>query len=311
MQIAIAPSKPITVDFLQFVDFNSKFRLFRLIKWLQNWYKNNDGKKKHAAPNPWAKNDDGAAYKCALLSGPPGVGKTTTVQLVCEHLGLDAIEFNASSTRSKKSIQSMVTGLASNRSLNAYGTGQRNKLTQKHVLVMDEVDGMAGNEDRGGMAELISLIKTSQVPVVCMCNDRYHQKMRSLVNHCFDLRFGRPNENQIKGAIMSILFKEGVKLPPKTVEEIIQATNNDVRQTLNSLSMICANPNAAGGGLRNDNGKKDLKIGSFEACRRVFSAEEHKKMTLNDKSDLFFTDYNMAPLFVQQNYLNVAPNVPK
>lgn len=73
---------------------------FRLIKWLQNWYKNNDGTKKHARPNPWAKNnDDGAAYKAALLSGPPGVGKTTTVQLVCEHLGLDGIEFNASDTR--------------------------------------------------------------------------------------------------------------------------------------------------------------------------------------------------------------------
>lgn len=28
---------------------------------------------------------------------------------------------------------------------------------------MDEVDGMAGNEDRGGIAELIALLKTSKV----------------------------------------------------------------------------------------------------------------------------------------------------
>ena len=28
---------------------------------------------------------------------------------------------------------------------------------QKHCLIMDEVDGMAGNEDRGGMAELIQV----------------------------------------------------------------------------------------------------------------------------------------------------------
>ena len=57
---------------------------------------------------------------------------------------------------------------------------------------MDEVDGMAGNQDRGGMAELIGLIKRSRIPVICMCNDRQSQKIRSLANYTFDLRFQRP-----------------------------------------------------------------------------------------------------------------------
>jgi replication factor C subunit 1 len=51
--------------------------------------------------------------------------------------------------------------------------------------------------------------------------------------------------------------------------------------------------------------------GPWEVIRKVFSAEEHKKMSMNDKSDLFFYDYSMAPLFVQENYLSVKPNVPK
>lgn len=34
-------------------------------------------------------------------------------------------------------------------------------------------------------------------------------------------------------------------------------------------------------------------------------------MTFNDKSDLFFHDYNMAPLFVQENYLKVKPKCGK
>lgn len=69
--------------------------------------------------------------------------------------------------------------------------------TKKRVLLMDEVDGMAGNEDRGGIQELINLIKNTSIPIICMCNDRNHQKMRSLVNYCYDLRFNKPRAQQI------------------------------------------------------------------------------------------------------------------
>lgn len=280
-----------------------------MIKWLSNWHKNNNGKVKHQKPNPWAKNDDGVAFKAALLSGPPGVGKTTTAQLVAKHLGFDIIEFNASDTRSKKLLQSQVSELLSNKTLHGYFNGNNEKLTQKQVLLMDEVDGMAGNEDRGGMQELITLIKNTSVPIICMCNDRSHQKMRTLTTYCFDLSYGRPRVEQIKGAILSICFKEKVKISPKTIEEIVLATNNDVRQSLNSISLIAAKADL--GGVRNDNGRKDLKMGPWEVVRKVFSADAHKDMSLNDKAELFFHDYSMGPLFVQQTYLTVAPKVPK
>ena len=45
---------------------------------------------------------------------------------------------------------------------------------------------------------MFSLIKTSKIPIICMCNDRNHQKIRSLANYCFDLRFQRPRVEQIK-----------------------------------------------------------------------------------------------------------------
>lgn len=67
----------------------------------------------------------------------------------------------------------------------------------KHLIIMDEVDGMAGNEDRGGIAEMILKIKSSKVPIICICNDRQHVKIRSLANHCFDLRFNKPGVNQV------------------------------------------------------------------------------------------------------------------
>lgn len=54
-----------------------KSNMNKLLNWLKNWSKYHSGKNKAkvARPSPWAKDDDGAFYKCALLSGPPGVGK--------------------------------------------------------------------------------------------------------------------------------------------------------------------------------------------------------------------------------------------
>lgn len=53
---------------------------------------------------------------------------------------------------------------------------------------MDEVDGMSGG-DRGGVGELISIIKTSKVPIICICNDKYNQKLKSLRNSTLELDF--------------------------------------------------------------------------------------------------------------------------
>lgn len=255
------------------------------------------------------------------MSGPPGIGKTTTATLVCQELGFDTVEFNASDTRSKRLLKDEVAELLRNKSLYGYfnSTGSSDPkcggaaVTHKHVLIMDEVDGMAGNEDRGGIQELIALIKDARVPIICMCNDRNHQKMRSLVNHCYDLRFNRPRLEQIKGAMMSVCFKENIKLPKGTLDEIIAATNNDIRQTLNYLALISANrslpmemQNKAAASA-----KKDLKLGPWDVVRKVLSLDEHKGMSMNEKSDLFFHDYSLAPLFVQQNYLIVTPKCPR
>lgn len=238
-------------------------------------------------------------------------GKTTTATLVCAELGLDTVELNASDTRSKRLLKEEVSELLSNKSLIGYFHGSSVATTKKHVLLMDEVDGMAGNEDRGGMQELIALIKDSSIPIICMCNDRNHQKMRSLINYCYDLRFSRPRLEQIRGAMMSICFKEKFKLPASAIDEIISATNNDIRQTINHLTLMSANNSITLTQTKQDTAKKDMKLGPWDVVRKVFSAEEHKTMSFADKADLFFNDYSMGPLFVQQNYLSVAPKVPK
>ncbi|KAJ0181428.1 hypothetical protein K1T71_003513 [Dendrolimus kikuchii] len=270
----------------------------KLTNWLKMWYTNR--KAKLPKPSPWAKNDDGGFYKAALLSGPPGVGKTTTVSLVCKELGFDLVEFNASDTRNKTLIKNQIGELLTTNSLSGYAKGVTGK--------------QAVSKKHRGLQELINLIKSTSVPIICMCNDRNSQKMRSLVNYCYDLRFNKPRVDQIKSAMMSVCFKESLKIPPDVLSQLIVAANQDVRQTMNLLSMWAVEPNLAEPDkLRKDAKvtKKDIKLGPWEAVRKVFSAEDHKTMSINDKSDLFFYDYSLAPLFVQENYLLVQPNCAK
>ncbi|XP_072190358.1 replication factor C subunit 1 isoform X2 [Excalfactoria chinensis] len=282
----------------------------KLLRWLRSWHKNTleDGQ---AKTNKSGGKDDGAGFKAALLSGPPGVGKTTTASLVCKELGYSYVELNASDTRSKNSLKEVVAESLNNTSIKDFCSGASSSVSGKHVLIMDEVDGMAGNEDRGGIQELIGLIRHTKIPIICMCNDRNHPKMRSLVHYCFDLRFQRPRLEQIKGAMMSIAFKEGLKIPPPAMNEIILAANQDIRQVLHNLNMWCAKEKS----LTYDEAKtdasrakKDIKLGPFDVVRKVFAAgEEASRMSLIDKSDLFFHDYSLAPLFVQENYVHVKP----
>ncbi|CAO2639831.1 Replication factor C subunit 1 [Lemmus lemmus] len=284
----------------------------KLLRWLRNWHKSSPEEKKHAKFGKLSSKDDGSSFKAALLSGPPGVGKTTTASLVCQELGYSYVELNASDTRSKNSLKAVVAESLNNTSIKGfYTSGATPSVSSKHALIMDEVDGMAGNEDRGGIQELIGLIKHTKIPIICMCNDRNHPKIRSLVHYCFDLRFQRPRVEQIKSAMLSIAFKEGLKIPPPAMNEIILGANQDVRQVLHNMSMWCAQSKALTydqAKTDSQRAKKDIKLGPFDVARKVFAAgEETAHMSLMDKSDLFFHDYSIAPLFVQENYLHVKP----
>ncbi|XP_052764097.1 replication factor C subunit 1-like isoform X2 [Mya arenaria] len=291
----------------------------KLLDWLNSWHKNQAAGVKPVTTGKFfgkGGSDTGAGFKAALLSGPPGIGKTTTATIVCQEAGFSYVELNASDTRNAKSLKEVIATSVRNTTMMDYiGTGSSLTHGHKHCLIMDEVDGMSGNQDRGGVQELVNLIKNTRIPIITMCNDRNHQKMRTLANYTFDLRFQRPRVEQIKGAVMSIAFKEGLTIPPPAVNEIILAANQDMRQVLHNLSMWTAADKAVTYDqvkLDSKQAHKDIKLGPFDVCRKVFvGGEETRNMTINDKADLFFHDYNIAPLFVQENYIHVTPFAAK
>ena len=58
-------------------------------------------------------------------------------------------------------------------------------------LIMDECDGMSSS-DRGGIQALTDIILKSDIPIICICNDREKQQIRTLAKYCVDLKFSRP-----------------------------------------------------------------------------------------------------------------------
>ena len=78
----------------------------------------------------------------------------------------------------------------------------------KSLVIMDEVDGMSTG-DRGGVAAIINLIKNSKVPIICICNDRGSEKIRSLAGHCLDVKFFKPNKTMVVKRLKEILIAEG------------------------------------------------------------------------------------------------------
>lgn len=228
-------------------------------------------------------------FKGALLSGSPGIGKTSSVMVLCKELNFDLIEFNASDVRNKSLIISKIKGLINTKSLSFTGE------PKKKVILMDEVDGMTS--DRGGLQELNSLIKTSLVPIVCICNDRNNLKIRTLANNCLDLKFRKLDSRSIINRLRKILEIEKKEIGDNILNEIILLANNDFRYILNTLQKICLKKSINLEETDNMT-KKDLSRNVFEIATELF----HKK-SIEDKTKLYFEDYTIVPLFVSENYL--------
>lgn len=166
----------------------------KLGEWLKDWEKVViQGEKKHIQFRPGMNKENmpNPNARACLISGAPGIGKSTAAKLVAKENGYEPLETNASDNRSKKIIDQLLSEAVGTESITSFVKGDSGKLKfeNKTVIIMDEVDGVSGNSDRGGIAELIKIIKTTRVPIICICNDRQSTKVRSLANHCYDLKF--------------------------------------------------------------------------------------------------------------------------
>lgn len=224
----------------------------------------------------WLSSWEQQEHRGVLITGPPGIGKTTTVHLVAQSLGYKVAEHNASDTRSVSLLRGMI----------ALGM----KRLQKEVVVMDEVDGLSGGGERGGVGELADLIRKTRIPIICIANQT-PPKLKPIQSACMTIKFHRPVKSTIATALLGITKKEGLSLTKAELEGMCERSGNDIRAILNHLQF---DHGAAG--------EKDanLRLDLFSATQKLLG---NKRIGLTEAEDLVFVDYGMVPLMVQEGYL--------
>ena len=273
----------------------------KLTDWLRRWHDVHITKSRPAPTSAKIKENPGA--KAALLSGPPGIGKSTSAGLVARQEGYEVLELNASDVRNKGALTEQLAGAAFSEAMSMQGT-----TSKKRLIIMDEVDGMAGNGDRGGVQELIAVIKRSRVPFICICNDRQHQKVRSLERSCFDLRLRRPTKAMIAKRAVDVGSREGLEIEANAAELLAESCGNDIRQVLNCLQMWQRNQSATSVKYmdmkqRLTQVEKDsvLRLTAFDGARMIL---DPMNQSIYERSEGFFRDYMLVPLLVQENYVS-------
>lgn len=180
----------------------------------------------------WLKNER-HTKKAVLLYGPPGVGKTTLVNAAANEFGFKVIEMNASDTRSEKAINAVAGRATSFVALDTFSTESKG-----NILFMDEVDGIAGNEDRGGVNAIIKIIETSRVPVIMAANDPDLEKLRPLKKVSGLIRFQQVRIPLIIITLQKICQKENIKAEFEALERIAQNSRGDARSAINDLQSL-------------------------------------------------------------------------
>ena len=108
-------------------------------------------------------------YKSVLISGPPGIGKTTIASIILKHYNYIPIEFNASEIRNAGNLKKKMDNILNNTNILCMFDDKR-----KMGIIMDEIDGM-NSGDKGGINSLIKIIRQKKTK---------KQKNKSETNNC-------------------------------------------------------------------------------------------------------------------------------
>lgn len=178
----------------------------------------------------WVKSWDKGIPKqrAAFLYGPPGVGKTVTVEALANDLNMEFVEKNASDYRTEEAINKFA-GLASR-----YGS----LFGVKRLILLDELDGLTGNADRGGIKAITEVAKNAQTPLVLIAQNAYDSRFTTLRNYCLLIEFKKPTTLEVLKHLTRLCTIEGIQAEENALKFIAHRSGGDVRSAVNDLQAL-------------------------------------------------------------------------
>jgi replication factor C subunit 1 len=222
-------------------------------------------------------NADDKKNKCALVSGLTGIGKSLLVDLILKKHDYNIINLDLNDERDKEYMTNVIKPLL------------KTKKTfegQENVLVVSEID--AGG-DYGFISCLTECIKETKIPIICMCNDRYDQSIKPILNYCFDIKMTKPSYQEVYRLLYNIVVTEKIRIKESELKELYEQSNGDIRFIINTLQF----------GMRT--GKKNIQSSNiFDTTGKLLSMDD----TIDSKYEAYWLANDFHPLMIQENYVN-------
>ncbi|WP_414836507.1 replication factor C large subunit [Candidatus Nanohalococcus occultus] len=206
----------------------------------------------------WEKGD-----KPVLLYGQAGTGKTSLAEALANDHDLELVETNASDVRTKKKLKKELKE----------ATRQASFFGKQKLILIDEVDGMSGNSDRGGTAELARIVDESRFPVIMTANDAYDNSIRTLKNKSKQVELNSVHTNSINAHLKEILENEGIEYEKSAVKTIARRGGGQIRSAINDLEAAARGKEKLTKEDVEVIGARDKEQDVFEALKMVFKTE--------------------------------------
>ena len=166
--------------------------------------------------------------RALLFYGSPGTGKTIIAEALANDLGMELVQSNASNYRTAEAVQKFA-GTASQ-----YST----LFGKKRLILFDELDGITGTADRGGLRVITDIIKTTSSPIILTANNAYDPRFSTLREHCQLVEFKKITRTEIEAYLRKICSREGIEAEADALRLIAEKASGDLRSAINDLQAL-------------------------------------------------------------------------
>jgi replication factor C large subunit len=218
-----------------------------------------------------------------LVYGPAGTGKTSSIYSIANELNLEMLEVNASDFRNKEQINSRI-GMAA---------GQRSLFFKEKLILVDEVDGLSGTKDRGGIQAMIKLIEKSTYPIILTAINPWGNKFSTLRRKTDMIEFHPLEANSIFLILKKICDDEKIKYEDDVLKGLARRTRGDARAAVNDLQTLTIENNELTKNSLEELHERNKEDSIINALMKIFkttdpkvalSAFENVKEDLNEQT---------------------------